>query len=99
MGFSKDLSQIYFVSEERSAAARKRAKRNLYLYEGGGAPSSSFIATLAAADTINGAGAAVFVPTPLNERPDKHAARVSPDGVHARLHVDQHRAGAGGGGL
>jgi len=80
LGFSRDLSRIYFLSEEALGGGALAGKPNLYLYEGGEAPVTSFIATLSAVDTANGSGQAVATPSPVNERPDQHTARVSPSG-------------------
>ncbi len=82
LGFSKDLSRIYFVSEEALGGGAVAGKANLYLYEGGEAPSTAYIATLSAADiSANGGAIADSVPSPVNERPDQHTSRVSPDGA------------------
>jgi len=81
LGFSRDLSRIYFLSKEALGGGAIAGKPNLYLYEGGEAPATTFIATLSAADTANGEGAALHALSLVNERPDNHVARVSPDGA------------------
>jgi DNA-binding beta-propeller fold protein YncE len=77
LGASDDLSRVYFLSEEAIGGEGAAGEPNLYLYEAGATPSTTFLATLSKADTGSG-----NAPTPISTRPNHHAAHVSPDGAH-----------------
>ena len=78
LGASEDLGTVYFLSSEAIGGEGSAGQPNLYRYEGGGAPATSFVATLAPRDAkLTGQA-----PSPVNQRPDLHAARVSADGAH-----------------
>jgi hypothetical protein len=69
VGASEDTSYVYFVSDDAIAGGATEGEPNLYLYHGG---ATSFIATL-------GSRADGFITSP---EPDRHRARVTPDGRH-----------------
>ncbi len=77
LGASEDLTRIYFLSKEVIDGDGAPGEPNLYLYQAGASPSTTFIATLSKADTGSG-----NAPTPVSVRPNLHAAHVSPDGAH-----------------
>ena len=79
LGSSEDLSHVYFLSKEQIAGEGVAGQPNLYLYEAGeSGPVYTFIATLSQDDGHAG----VELRSPINESPDNHTARVSPDGAH-----------------
>jgi DNA-binding beta-propeller fold protein YncE len=78
MGASEDLSRIYLVSEEALAPGAAAGEHNLYLYEGAGAPSFTFIGRLGAEDAMK--STLGWVHSPVNSVPIGRTARVSPDG-------------------
>ena len=81
VGASEGLSRVYFASREADAAEEAEGavagEPNLYLYEAGEVPSYAFVARLAEADVATGIS---VTPAPVNERPDRRTARVSPGG-------------------
>ncbi len=84
MGQSEDLSRVYFASTEvlttgpnAEGHSPTTGQTNLYLYEAGEPAGFGFIAALAgASDPAPGTN-------PIQSSPALHAARVSPDGLHA----------------
>ena len=78
LGTSEDLSRVYFLSEEAIGGKGAAGEPNLYLYESGATPSTTFIGTLSETD----AGLERFVPSPIATRPNRHVAHVSPDGSY-----------------
>ena len=75
LGQGENLSRVYLVSKEAIGGEGKAGEPNLYLYEGGEAPTMTFVATLSKTD----ANLTDFF-SPVHERPVWHLARVSPDG-------------------
>lgn len=73
VGASKDLSHIYFVSNEVLAEGANAGEPNLYLRRDG---ATRLVATLSDSDI----GGSEAYPTPIARIPLKHAARVTPDG-------------------
>jgi hypothetical protein len=87
LGASKDLSRVYFLSEEATVQEQAEGaiagKPDLYLYEagaGGGEPTYTFIGTLSQADAFGSGGTSRG--GPVNSEPIHHTALVSPDGTH-----------------
>ena len=89
LGASENLERIYLVSrevpsievgeQENSEEDKAQAgEPNLYLYEAGGEPLFTFVATLAGADARPEAD--IVNPSPISVLPTGQAARVSPDG-------------------
>ena len=76
LGASTDLNEVYFLSEEAIGGEGTAGKPNLYVYQAGEAPATSFVATLSALDAVLKTDNL----TPINQRPDSHSARVSGDG-------------------
>jgi DNA-binding beta-propeller fold protein YncE len=79
IGTSADATRVYFVSTIALDAGATAGKPNVYLYRRGA--GATFIATLGAADVT--VGETGLVPSPIEIRPIKHTARVSPDGLHS----------------
>jgi hypothetical protein len=79
LGASEDTTRIYLASSQALTAGANKGLPNLYLYEKG--VGFRFIVTLANRDQ-EGRSYSSFL-TPLNRTPFNHAARVSPDGLHA----------------
>ncbi len=81
-GASEDAKRIYFVSTEDLAAGASEGEPNLYLYEAGeGGASYRFVASIAGEDADLTPGFEGF--SAVSQEPLSHAARVSPDGLHA----------------
>jgi len=80
LGMSEDASRVYFVSREDLDEGATAGKPNLYLHEAGEA-SPRYVASLAEVDAEQMTGEGVL--TPVNAKSISHAARVSPDGLHA----------------
>ena len=76
LGASEDASRVYFASKADLDDGAQAGEPNLYLHEAGAEPR--FIATLDDADLTASA-----VPSPLDPKPVRHLAEVSPDGRHA----------------
>jgi hypothetical protein len=76
LGASSDLSKVYFFSEAMIGGEGSAGAANLYLYESGAAPTTTFVATVSGLD----AKVQSDNPTPVNQRPDLHTARVNADG-------------------
>jgi len=78
LGASGDASRVYFLSAAALAGKAREGEPNLYLREAGeGAPATTYIGTLGAAD---GRALTLFAPSAVNVEPIKHLAAVSPDG-------------------
>ncbi|HWO16446.1 MAG TPA: hypothetical protein VNM89_07015, partial [Solirubrobacterales bacterium] len=88
MGYSTDLSRVYFASTAVLSGAAQNSEGdsaideqpNLYLFERGA--GTTFVGTLTSADArgvVNHFGA----PGPIVTLPDRRTARVSADGLHA----------------
>jgi NHL repeat len=88
MGYSTDLSRVYFVSTANLTAAQQNSEgdvasagnHNLYLRERG--DDTVFIARLSPRDVQNSTND-FEPPSPIATLPNHRAARVSPDGAHA----------------
>jgi hypothetical protein len=78
LGASDDLSYIYFVSTEVLDGAAKVGSPNLYLAHDG---STSFIATLSAADVLTSSQGG-SIPSNTATEPVFHAAKVNDNGHH-----------------
>ena len=88
MGYSTDLSRVYFVSTSNLTAGQQNSEgdvagagaHNLYLRERDG--DTTFIAQLSGRDVHN-LPSDFELPSPIATLPDRRASRVSPDGTHA----------------
>ncbi len=78
LGASEDATRLYFVSTEALAAGAVEGEPDLYFREAGKA--LRFIAVLSGADAR---AQCSFCITPIASELVKHAASVSPDGLHA----------------
>lgn len=77
VGMSEDVERIYFVSRESLAAGGTEGAPNLYLRDIDG--DIEFVAALASGDVPTDGN----VPSPISIQPNRHTARVSPDGAKA----------------
>jgi hypothetical protein len=88
LGYSTDLSRVYFVSTQALTGAQQNSEGevaidgqpNLYLHQRGA--GHTFVATLSSPDAINSTSH-LATPSPIAPLPDKRSSRVSPDGLHA----------------
>jgi hypothetical protein len=79
VGAGDDLSDIYFVSEERLAGTTGATAGKPNLYHAGGEGNYTFIATLSRTDVQVG-GANDLIPSNVERVPVRHVARASADG-------------------
>jgi DNA-binding beta-propeller fold protein YncE len=88
LGYSTDLSRVYFVSTQALTGAQQNSEGevaidgqpNLYLHERDA--GLTFVATLSSRDARNEVGH-FALPAPIATMPEKRTSRVSPDGMHA----------------